>query len=75
MTNLDKLLNIINEETALNLTSADIHTDFQEFEIDSLDITTIALLVESEFNVEIPDTEPNIITTVNDLLMLIESSQ
>jgi len=75
MTNLDKLLTLINEETALNLTVADINTDFEEFDLDSLDITTIVMSSESEFDLEIADEDFEKIRTINDLLTIIDNSQ
>jgi acyl carrier protein len=71
---LNKLLSIINEETALNLTQSDINVEFEELDLDSLDITTIIMLVESEFDIEVPDEDFEKICTVNDLLTIIDSS-
>lgn len=70
---LNKLLSIINEETALNLTQSDIDVDFEELDLDSLDITTIVMLVETEFDIEVPDEDFEKICTVNDLLAIIDS--
>lgn len=71
---LNKLLSIINEETALNLTQSDINVEFEELDLDSLDITTIIILVESEFDIEVPDEDFEKICTINDLLTIIDSS-
>ena len=71
---LNKLLSIINEETALNLTQSDINVEFEELDLDSLDITTIIMLVESEFDIEVPDEDFEKICTINDLLTIIDSS-
>ena len=72
---LNKLLSIINEETALNLTEADINTDFEEFDLDSLDITTLVMLTESEFDIEISDEDFDKIRTVNALLEIIDNPE
>ena len=74
--NQDKVFDIIAEELGVDRASLKPATSFvNDLNADSLDIANLAMEIEDEFGVELPEGDDNAINTVDDVLKLIAEAQ
>ena len=62
--NINKIIKIIKEETDKDI---DVKKTFEQNDFDSLDVVSIALGIEKNFNINIPDKDLKKIKTVMDV--------
>lgn len=68
-----KVINLIAEQAGVAVDSIKGETNLQgDLELDSLDIMDLLLVLEEEFDLQIPDEELSNIQTVNDIVNYIE---
>lgn len=61
---INKIIKIIKEETDRDI---DVKKTFEQNDFDSLDVVSIALGIEKNFNINIPDKDLKKIKTVKDI--------
>lgn len=69
---LEKIKSIIAEQFDVDEESLAAETTFEELGADSLDIVELAMGIEEEFDLEIPEEKIDNIVTIEDLVRYIE---
>ncbi|HOB35219.1 MAG: acyl carrier protein [Firmicutes bacterium] len=65
----DKIIKLIADQAGVPVEDIDGETSLQgDLELDSLDIMDLLLVLEEEFDIQIPDEELSKIQTVNDVI-------
>ncbi len=65
----DKIIKLIADQAGVPVGDIDGETSLQgDLELDSLDIMDLLLVLEEEFDIQIPDEELSKIQTVNDVI-------
>ena len=74
MTTFEKVQNILVEQLEVEATEVTLATKIvDDLSADSLDFVEIGMSIEEEFDVEVEESEYKTITTVNDLVTLVDS--
>ena len=68
----DRLFKLMAEQVGKPLSAITLESTFEDLEADSLDVVEIALAVEDEYNIEIPDDSAEDIKTVGDIINIVE---
>ena len=68
----EKLNNLIVDKLNVNLEDIKLESKFKDLGADSLDTVELIMEIEKEFDVKIPDNEMEKLTTVQDVVTLIE---
>jgi acyl carrier protein len=67
----EKLIEIVKKQLTIKNISVSLDSKFKDINADSLDIVEIALKVEDEFDIEIPEDSAENIETVRDVADII----
>jgi acyl carrier protein len=68
----DNLFKLMAEQVGKPLSTITLESTFEELGADSLDVVEIALAVEDEYNIEIPDDSAEGIKNVGDIVAIVE---
>jgi acyl carrier protein len=72
MDNLEeKLIDMVKKQLTIKNVSVNLDSNFKDINADSLDIVEIALKVEDEFNIEIPEDSAENIETIRDVVNIV----
>lgn len=67
----EKLIEIVKNQLTIKNISINLDSKFKDINADSLDIVEIALKVEEEFDIEIPEDSAENIETVKDVVEIV----
>jgi acyl carrier protein len=67
----EKLIDIVKKQLTIKNSSINLDSKFKDINADSLDIVEIALKVEDEFNIEIPEDNAENIETIRDVVEIV----
>lgn len=68
----DRLFKLMAEQVGKPVSSITLNSTFEDLGADSLDVVEIALAVEDEYSIEIPDDSAEGINTVGDIINIVE---
>lgn len=68
----DNLFKLMAEQVGKPLSTITLESTFEDLGADSLDVVEIALAVEDEYNIEIPDDSAEGIKNVGDIVAIVE---
>jgi acyl carrier protein len=68
----DNLFKLMAEQVGKPLSTITLESTFEQLGADSLDVVEIALAVEDEYNIEIPDDSAEGIKNVGDIVAIVE---
>jgi acyl carrier protein len=68
----EKLIEIVKKQLTIKNISINLDSKFKDINADSLDIVEIALKVEDEFNIEIPEDSAENIETIRDVVEIVK---
>ncbi len=71
---LEKVTTFISEQFSIDEDSISEDTSFEEIGADELDLAELVLAVEGEFEIELSDDEVNSISTVSDMVDIVETA-
>lgn len=70
----DKIIKIIAEQLGVDISEVTMEASFiEDLGADSLDIVELVMALETEYDIEIPDSDADKIKTVQDAIKYIES--
>ena len=72
---LEKVKEVIVEQLGVEDENIKLDTSFIDVGADSLDIVELIMALEEEFDMQIPDSEAEKISTVNDVVEYIKNNQ
>jgi acyl carrier protein len=67
----EKLIDIVKKQLTIKNVSINLDSKFKDINADSLDIVEIALKVEDEFDIEIPEDNAENIETIRDVVEIV----
>ena len=68
----ESLITLISEQLAIKPEKIELDANFKAIGADSLDIVEIAMAIEDEYQIEIPDDAAERIETIRDMLTVLE---
>ena len=68
----DRLFKLMAEQLGKTISEIKLESTFEDLGADSLDVVEIALAVEDEYEIEIPDDSAEGINTVGDIIAIVE---
>jgi acyl carrier protein len=68
----DRLFKLMAEQLGKPISEIKLESTFEDLGADSLDVVEIALAVEDEYEIEIPDDSAEGINTVGDIIAIVE---
>jgi acyl carrier protein len=69
----EKIINMVKQQVAVKDDSINLDSKFRDINADSLDIVEIALSVEEEFNIEIPEERAEEIESIRNVVEIVRT--
>jgi acyl carrier protein len=69
----EKIINMVKQQLAVKDDSINLDSKFRDINADSLDIVEIALSVEEEFNIEIPEERAEEIESIRNVVEIVRT--